>query len=66
MVSPKREESEINEIKIVDQIRSLGIDMIKNAKIGVAIAGSYEEVKNEATYVTKNSAKDRRLFRSSI
>lgn len=42
------------------------IDMIKNAKIGVAIAGSYEEVKNEATYVTKNSAKDRRLFRSSI
>ena len=34
MVSPKREESEINEIKIVDQIRSLGIDMIKNAGSG--------------------------------
>ena len=42
------------------------IDMIKNAKIGVAIAGCYEEVKNEATYVTKNSAKERRFFRGSI
>lgn len=34
MVSPKRDESEINEEKIVDQIRSLGIDMIANANSG--------------------------------
>ena len=34
MVTPKREESEINEEKIVDQIRSLGIDMIENANSG--------------------------------
>ena len=34
MVTPKREESEINEGKIVDQIRSLGIDMIENANSG--------------------------------
>ena len=31
MVAPKRDESEINEKKIVDQIRSLGIDMINEA-----------------------------------
>lgn len=34
MVAPKREESEINEKKIVDQIRSLGIDMIDEAGSG--------------------------------
>ncbi len=34
MLSPKRDESEINEEKIVDQIRSLGIDMISEAKSG--------------------------------
>ena len=34
MVSPKRDESEINEEKIVDQIRSLGIDMIAQANSG--------------------------------
>lgn len=34
MVTPKRDESEINEKKIVDQIRSLGIDMIAEAKSG--------------------------------
>ena len=34
MVAPKREESEINEKKIVDQIRSLGIDMINEAGSG--------------------------------
>lgn len=34
MVTPKRDESEINEEKIVDQIRSLGIDMIENAGSG--------------------------------
>lgn len=34
MVQPKREESEINEEKIVDQIRSLGIDMIDAAGSG--------------------------------
>lgn len=34
MITPKREESEINEQKIIDQIRSLGIDMIDEAKSG--------------------------------
>lgn len=34
MVTPKRDESEINEEKIVDQIRSLGIDMIEEAGSG--------------------------------
>lgn len=34
MVTPKRDESEINEEKIVDQIRSLGIDMIEGAGSG--------------------------------
>ena len=34
MVNPKRDESEINEEKIVDQIRSLGIDMIEEAGSG--------------------------------
>lgn len=34
MVAPKRDESEINEKKIVDQIRSLGIDMINEAGSG--------------------------------
>ena len=34
MVSPKRDESEIKEEKIVDQIRSLGIDMIEEANSG--------------------------------
>lgn len=34
VVTPKRDESEINESKIVDQIRSLGIDMIAEAKSG--------------------------------
>lgn len=34
MVTPKREESEINEEKIVNQIRSLGIDMINEANSG--------------------------------
>ncbi len=34
MVTPKRDESEINEQKIVDQIRSLGIDMINEAGSG--------------------------------
>lgn len=34
MVTPKRDESEINEEKIVDQIRSLGIDMIAEAGSG--------------------------------
>lgn len=34
MVTPKREESEINEKKIIDQIRSLGIDMIDEAQSG--------------------------------
>ena len=34
MVTPRRDESEINEEKIVDQIRSLGIDMIEEAGSG--------------------------------
>ena len=34
MLNPKREETEINEEKIVDQIRSLGIDMIHEANSG--------------------------------
>lgn len=34
VVAPKRDESEINEQKIVDQIRSLAIDMIDNAGSG--------------------------------
>ena len=34
MITTKREESEINESKIVDQIRSIGIDMIDEAKSG--------------------------------
>lgn len=34
MLTPKRDESEINEEKIVDQIRSLGIDMIAEAGSG--------------------------------
>lgn len=34
MVTPKRDESEINEEKIVNQIRSLGIDMIEEAGSG--------------------------------
>ena len=34
MINPKRDESEINEEKIVDQIRSLGIDMIDEAGSG--------------------------------
>lgn len=34
MLTPKRDESEINEEKIVDQIRSLGIDMINEAGSG--------------------------------
>lgn len=34
------------------------IDMIENAKIGVAIGGCYEEIIKKASYVTKNSAKD--------
>ena len=33
------------------------IEMIKNAGIGVAIGGSYKEVKDVATYVTKNTVK---------
>lgn len=34
MITSKREESEINEQKIIDQIRSLGIDMIAEANSG--------------------------------
>lgn len=34
------------------------VAMIENAKIGVAIGGSYEEVMKKASYVTKNSVKD--------
>lgn len=34
MLNPKKEENDINEEKIVDQIRSLGIDMIAEAKSG--------------------------------
>lgn len=34
MLTPRRDESEINEEKIVDQIRSLGIDMINEAGSG--------------------------------
>lgn len=34
MLTPKRDESEMNEEKIVDQIRSLGIDMINEAGSG--------------------------------
>jgi len=34
VVTPRRDESEINEEKIVDQIRSLGIDMIEEAGSG--------------------------------
>ncbi len=34
MVNPKREESEINQEKIIDQIRCLGIDMIDEVKSG--------------------------------
>ena len=34
MITTKREESEIDEKKIVDQIRSIGIDMIDEAKSG--------------------------------
>ena len=33
------------------------IEMIKNAGVGVAIGGSYEIVKNVASYVTKNTVK---------
>ena len=34
MLNPKRDESEINEEKIVDQLRSIGIDMISEAGSG--------------------------------
>ena len=34
MLNPKRDESEINEEKIVDQLRSIGIDMISEASSG--------------------------------
>ena len=34
MITPKKEETEINESKIIDQIRCLGIDMIKEAESG--------------------------------
>lgn len=33
------------------------IEMIENAGIGVAIGGSYKEVINRASYVTKNTVK---------
>ena len=34
------------------------IEMIKNAGVGVAIGGSYKEVKDVAVYVTKNDVKN--------
>ncbi len=34
------------------------IDMIKHAGVGVAIGGSYEEVKDVASYITKNTVKN--------
>ncbi len=46
-----------------DEVMAIGdnindIAMIENAGVGVAIGGSYDEVEEKATYVTKNSAKD--------
>ena len=41
---------------IGDNINDIG--MIENAKVGVAIGDSYEEVIKKASYVTKKSAKD--------